>query len=198
MSRMMKNAVTAAAVVMMITPVLADNVAPGFELPDVNGEQHSLEQYAGKIVVLEWTNYDCPFVVKFYSVGAMQGWQEKYTGEGVVWLIICSSAPGKQGNFTQEEWLRRMEAWNVKATAVLLDEDGTVGRAYNARNTPQMVVISADGKLLYNGAIDDKRSASSEDIKGARNYVVEILDALLAGEEFDVPETQPYGCTVKY
>ncbi len=198
MSKVTINAAVAAVAVMTAAVVLADNAAPAFELPDVNGEQHSLEQYAGKIVVLEWTNYDCPFVKKFYSVGAMQGWQEKYTGKDVVWLSICSSAEGKQGHFSQEEWLKRMEQSKVKATAVLLDVDGAVGRAYNARNTPQMVVINPDGNVVYNGAIDDKRSANSKDIEGARNYVVEVLDAMLAGEEFDVPETQPYGCTVKY
>lgn len=172
--------------------------APGFELPDVHGNTHSLEQYAGKIVVLEWINYDCPFVVKFYKPGYMQQWQEKYTGKGVIWLNICSSAPGTQGNYSIEEWHRRIEERQVKSTAVLLDEDGTVGKAYGARTTPHMYVIDKEGNLVYKGGIDDRRSTNSDHVKDSRNFVVEALDALLSGGEIEVAEAPPYGCSVKY
>lgn len=196
---MRSTALTVVAVgIMSVSSVIAQEAAPAFELPDVNGEVHSLEQYAGKIVVLEWTNYDCPFVKKFYSVGAMQGWQEKYTGEGIVWLSICSSAPGKQGNFTQEEWLERIGKSGVKATAVLLDVDGKTGKAYGASNTPHIYVIDQEGKLVYQGAIDDKRSANPDDIKDARNYLKEVLSALDAGKDIEVDKTKAYGCSVKY
>ncbi len=176
----------------------AQKAAPAFALPDLNGTVHSLEQYAGKIVVLEWTNYDCPFVKKFYSVGAMQALQEKYTAKGVVWLSICSSAAGKQGHFTKEEWLKRVEKSAVKATAVLLDENGETGKAYGAKTTPHMYVIDKDGNLAYQGAIDDKLSTNSADIEGARNYVKEAIKALMDGTPVEVPETSPYGCSVKY
>lgn len=177
---------------------LAEQAAPAFTLTDVNGTEHSLAQYAGRIVVLEWTNYDCPFVKKFYSVGAMQTLQETYTAKGVVWLSVCSSAAGKQGNFTRAQWQERMEKSGVKATAVLLDEGGKVGQAYGAKNTPHMFVIDKAGKLVYQGAIDDKRSTNPADIEGARNYVKEALKALHEGNPVEVAETKPYGCSVKY
>lgn len=187
-----------AAGVMAGGRALGQEAAPAFTLPDVNGTEHSLAQYAGKIVVLEWTNYDCPFVKKFYNVGAMQALQAKYTEKDVVWLSICSSATGKQGHFTKAQWLERMEKSTVKATAVLLDEDGKVGQAYGAKNTPHMYVIDKAGKLAYQGAIDDKRSANSGDIEGARNYVKEALKALLEGKPVAETKTTPYGCSVKY
>ena len=176
----------------------AQSAAPSFKLMDVDGQPHSLDQYAGKIVVLEWTNYDCPFVEKFYGPGTMQALQKKYTGKDVVWLSICSSAPGKQGHFSADEWKRRMKEDGVNATAVLLDADGAVGRAYGASNTPHIFVIGPDGRIAYQGAIDDKRSADPATLKGARNYLVESLDALLAGKSVPVAETQAYGCSVKY
>jgi len=194
----MKKGLIAVAAALIGIQAAAQQAAPAFSLPDVNGKEHTLAQYAGKIVVLEWTNYDCPFVKKFYSVGAMQAMQEKYTKQGVVWLSVCSSAPGKQGHFSAEEWKKRMAASGVKATAVLLDETGVAGKAYGASNTPHLFVVGKDGQLAYQGAIDDKRSANSADIEGARNYLTEVLDALLAGKPVVLAETQAYGCTVKY
>lgn len=196
---MIRNAVIIMSTVIMIAyaPALGQQQAPGFTLPDVHGNEHSLEDHKGKIVVLEWINYDCPFVRKFYSVGAMQAWQDQYTEKGVVWLSICSSAPGTQGHFSQDEWLKRIEEANVNIP-VLLDEDGTVGRAYGAQTTPHMFIINAEGSLVYQGAIDDTRSTRPADIKTARNYVTEALDALLNGKPIDVSESRAYGCSVKY
>lgn len=176
----------------------AQSAAPAFELPDVNGATHTLRQYAGKIVVLEWTNYDCPFVKKFYGTGTMQAMQDKYTGKGVIWLSVCSSAPGKQGNFSYEEWARRIKETGSKATAVLLDESGKVGRTYRASNTPHIFVIDPAGQLAYQGSVDDNRSADPATVQNARNYLAEALDALLAGEAVPVAQTKPYGCSVKY
>ncbi|MGE4490640.1 MAG: thioredoxin family protein [Kiritimatiellales bacterium] len=176
----------------------AQTVAPAFSLPDVNGTAHTLSQYAGEIVVLEWTNYDCPFVRKFYGTGTMQALQKKYTGKGVVWLSVCSSAPGKQGNLSAEEWKQRIKETGSHATAVLLDENGIVGHAYGARNTPHLFVIGKDGALAYQGSVDDQRTADPETVGKGRNYLTEALDALLAGQPVSLAETQPYGCTVKY
>jgi peroxiredoxin len=176
----------------------AQTAAPAFSLRDVNGTAHTLHQYAGKIVVLEWTNYDCPFVRKFYGTGTMQALQEKYTGKGVVWLSVCSSAPGKQGNLSTEEWKRRIKETGSHATAVLLDESGTVGHAYGARNTPHLFVVGKDGALAYQGPVDDQRTADPETAGKGRNHLAEALDALLAGQPVPLAETQPYGCTVKY
>jgi peroxiredoxin len=177
--------------------VKTGEAAPDFTLTDVNGNAHTLSSHKGKIVVLEWTNYDCPFVRKFYNPGAMQALQAEVAEKGVVWLTINSSAPGKQGNFSKEVWLQRMAAHNAVAP-VLLDEDGTVGRAYGARTTPHMFVIHADGTIVYQGAIDSIRSTNAADIEKADNYVRAAVVALLAGEPVETTDTRPYGCSIKY
>jgi peroxiredoxin len=175
-----------------------DGVAPGFTLKDLDGNEHSLSDFKGKIVVLEWTNFGCPFVKKHYGPGNMQALQEKYTGKGVVWLTVCSSAPGKQGYFKMEDWPAKAAEMKMAATAVLPDPDGKVGKLYGAKTTPHMFVIDEDGGIAYQGAIDDNRSWDPKTIKGATNYVAEALDALLAGEEVKTAKTNPYGCSVKY
>ena len=144
-------------------------------------------------MVLEWINHGCPFVKKHYDSGNMQALQEKYTGKGVVWLSICSSAPGKQGHMDNEKWNETIEAKKSKATAVLVDEDGKVGKLYDAKVTPTMVVISPKGEIAYTGAIDSIRSANADDIEVAENYVAQVLDAGLAGKEPDVESNDAYG-----
>lgn len=171
--------------------------APDFTLTDVRGNEHTLHDHLGSIIVLEWTNYDCPFVRKFYNPGVMQAMQAEFAERGIVWLTICSSAPGTQGNFTPEVWLQRMGAWNVVAP-VLLDESGDVGRAYGALVTPHMYVIDTEGRIAYQGAIDSIRSVNSDDIDRADQYVRLAVEALLAGNEVAITDTRPYGCTVKY
>ncbi|TVR48449.1 MAG: thioredoxin family protein [Puniceicoccaceae bacterium] len=172
--------------------------APDFTLKDSHGQSHSLSDFKGKLVVLEWINHGCPFVVKFYREGHMQAWQEKYAEKGVVWLSICSSAPGEQGHYTAEGWNKKNEEIGGKAAAILIDEDGRVGRLYDARVTPHMYVIDKDGILRYNGAIDSIRSARTADIDRAENYVVAALTALMNGEDVATTTSTPYGCTVKY
>lgn len=174
------------------------DAAPEFTLKDAHGNEHSLSDFEGKIVVLEWVNHGCPFVVKFYSGGHMQALQKEMVDQGVVWLSICSSAPNQQGWMTPEDQAKTITEKGIKATAVLLDESGTVGRAYGARTTPQMVVIDAEGKIRYNGAIDSIRSTNSADIERADNYVRAAVASVKAGEEVAIPRTQPYGCSVKY
>ena len=172
--------------------------APEFKLTDSNGSEHSLSDFKGKIVVLEWINYDCPFVKKHYDSKNMQSLQEKYTKEGIVWLAICSSNKGKQGNFSVEEINKRSNERGAKFTAYLIDEDGTVGKMYGAKTTPHMYVIDKSGMLVYAGGIDDKASTDVDDIKAAKNYVSSTLDELLAGKEVSVQSSTPYGCSVKY
>lgn len=174
------------------------DAAPAFTLPDGHGNEHSLSDFEGKVVVLEWVNHGCPFVVKFYKGGHMQALQAEMAEKGVIWLSICSSAPGKQGWMSAEDQLKTIEEKEIKAHAVLIDEDGTVGRAYGARTTPHMYVIDAKGKLVYQGAIDSIRSTNSDDIPNARNYVREAVTAVLAGEPVAEAQTQAYGCSVKY
>jgi hypothetical protein len=172
--------------------------APAFTLPDTYGNEHSLSDYAGSWVVLEWLNYGCPFVQKHYQSGNMQRLQTDYGEKGTVWLSVVSSAPGKQGYYEPAAMNVQNEENGNKAAAVLLDPDGTVGMAYGARTTPQMYVINPDGILLYNGAIDDKPSSRLSDIEGAHSYLVRALEEAMSGREVSQPTTQPYGCSVKY
>lgn len=172
--------------------------APAFTLPDTGGEQVSLADHKGKIVVLEWINYGCPFVKKHYASGNMPALQKKYADKGVVWLSINSSAEGKQGYLPGPELAKASKDQGNAAASILLDTAGTVGKAYGATTTPHMFVIDADGKLAYMGAIDDKPTTQQSDIEGATNYVVDAIEALMAGEEVEVTKAKPYGCGVKY
>jgi peroxiredoxin len=170
--------------------------APGFTLTDTEGNEHSLSDFEGQYVVLEWLNHQCPFVVRHYESGNMQALQEKYTDQGVVWLSIVSSAPGKQGYFPPEKANQLTEEKSADPTAVLIDSSGTVGKAYGARTTPHMYVIDPEGVLVYQGAIDDQPRGRNP--SEATNYVVEALEASMDGEEVEVASTRPYGCSVKY
>jgi len=172
--------------------------APAFTLTDTNGTEHSLSDFAGKIVVLEWFNEGCPFVKKHYTKGNMQALQKAYAEKGVVWLRIVSSATGKQGYKSNEEHNATTDKWKVNSTALLVDADGKVGKSYSAKTTPHMFVINAEGAIAYQGAIDDKRSTNADHIPDSKNYVKAALDSLLAGEKVEVARTAPYGCSVKY
>lgn len=173
--------------------------APAFEAVDTQGVVHQLSDFAGQTVVLEWTNHDCPFVVKHYSAGNMQDQQRMAREQhDAVWLTIISSAPNTQGHVSPEEADALTASRNAFPTAVLLDEEGIVGRAYDARVTPHMYIIDGDGILQYMGAIDSNPSANPADIPGATQFVVEALTAMAAGEAIAQTVTRPYGCTVKY
>src|ERR1043166_1116794 len=174
------------------------SAAPEFSLPDANGQSHSLAQYKGKYVVLEWFNPECPFVKKHYGSDNMQKLQADYTGKGVVWLTIDSNAPGTEGSITAEQAQKIMSGWKTHQTALLLDPEGKVGRAYGAKNTPNMVIINPDGKIVYEGAIDSKATPNPADIPASTNYVKAALDESLAGKAISHPSTRPYGCSVKY
>jgi peroxiredoxin len=172
--------------------------APSFTLKDSNGREHSLSDFKGKYVVLEWVNFDCPFVHKHYGSGNMQKLQRMYTEKGVAWLSVCSSAPGKQGHFEGDALKERIASEQSVPTAYLIDADGRVGQLYGAKATPHMFVINPEGLLLYAGAIDDIASTNKTDITKATNYVREVLDAALVGKPIDLKTTRAYGCSVKY
>jgi peroxiredoxin len=171
--------------------------APEFTLKDPDGKERKLSEFADKWVVLEWTNYDCPYVKKHYKPGAMQALQAKYVAKGVVWLSICSSAPGKQGHKSPADWKKAIAEQKSKPTAVLIDETGQVGKQYRARNTPEIRIISPTREIVYAGAIDDNKNADA-DPAVAKNYVSTVLDEVLAGKASPVAATEPYGCTIKY
>ena len=172
--------------------------APAFTLPTCESKSVSLSDFKGKVVVLEWTNYSCPFVVKHYGSGNMQKLQTDAAAKGVVWLAICSSAPKQQGHATPADALKACTERKSAATAYLIDESGATGRAYGAKRTPEMYVINADGILVYKGAIDDKKSVDPADIATAKNLVAAAIDETLAGKPVSTPETEAYGCSVKY
>ena len=172
--------------------------APEFSLPDAKGKSHSLSEYKGKYVVLEWFNPECPFVKKHYGTDNMQKLQQEFTSKGVVWLTIDSNAPGTEGNLTPEEAQKIATSWKTHETALLLDPEGNAGRAYGAKNTPNMVVINPEGKIIYRGAIDSKATPNPSDIPSSTNYVKAALDQSLSGKSVSTPETKPYGCSVKY
>jgi peroxiredoxin len=172
--------------------------APGFTAVDSKGKRHTLAAYKGKIVVLEWTNHECPYTVKHYATGNMQALQMAATESGAIWLTVVSSRPGSQGYVEALEADKLTADRHAHPTAVLLDPAGDLGKLYGARVTPHMYVIDASGMLVYMGAIDDRPTADHASVKGARSYVREALDAVAAGRPVAVASTRPYGCTVKY
>ena len=172
--------------------------APDFTGVDSNGSQHTLSQYQGKTVVLEWTNHDCPYVKKHYNSGNMQKLQKQATTDGVVWLSIISSRPGKQGHVSGGKANDLTRSRNAAPTAVILDETSAIGRLYGAKTTPHMYIIDKTGQLVYMGGIDSIPSSDEADIAGAKNYVRAALDAMTAGKTIEDSITRPYGCSVKY
>lgn len=171
---------------------------PDFTLPNCEGKQTSLSDFKGKVVVLEWINPECPFVKKHYVSSNMQKLQKEATEKGVVWISICSSAPGKQGHMAVGDVAKSCAKNGSQATAYVLDEDGKVGRTYGAKRTPEMFVINAEGVLIYHGAIDDKKSPDPAEIADAKNYVQAAVAETLAGKPVSVPRTEAYGCSIKY
>lgn len=190
-------AMTALAAAAVAGPPV-DAPAPAFSGPTSSGQTISLDQFKGKTVILEWTNDGCPFVKKHYETGNMQATQKTANEAGAVWITVMSSAPGKQGHADATRANKLMKEWASEPDYILLDPDGVVGRAYDAKTTPQMALIDEDGVLRYAGAIDDKPSANHATVNGATNYVLAALSSVEKGETVAVKETKPYGCSVKY
>jgi AhpC/TSA family len=172
--------------------------APDFTLKDAHGVQRSLSEYKGKYVVLEWVNFGCPFVRKHYDSKNMQNLQKEMTDKGVVWLSVCSSAPGKQGYLDPGAVAAAVKAEGSHATAYLIDSDGKVGGLYGARTTPDMYIINPEGNLIYSGAIDDKPTPDPASLTDAHNYVKTAITEALAGKPVSETVTKSYGCSVKY
>ena len=172
--------------------------APEFTLPSSVGKDVSLADFKGKYVVLEWWNYQCPYVVKHYNSGNMQRTQKELKDKGVVWLTIVSSKPGSQGYVTSEQANEVMKTNRGAPTFILHDPSGVVGKKYDAQTTPQMVLISPTGEMLYNGAIDSIPSSRIADLEKAENYLLRAFNEVSAGKPVSMPRTKPYGCNVKY
>ncbi len=198
----MLKALAFTTVVALAAPALAapqvGQPAPAFRAVDSNGKTRSLADFKGRTVVLEWTNAECPFVKKHYGSGNMQALQKAATGDGVVWLKVNSGAPGKQGHVDGAGANAVLKAKGAAPTAYLLDPQGTVGRAYEAKTTPHMYVIDPAGKLVYMGGIDDTPTANPADVKTAKNFVTAALADVKAKRAVAVATSKPYGCSIKY
>ena len=191
-------AIAASAAPMAWAAATVGQPAPNFTATDTSGKTVSLADFKGKHVVLEWVNPGCPFVVKHYSSGNMQGTQKDATAKGVVWLAISSTAPDASDYKKPTDLAAWMQAQKAAATATLMDDDGKLGKAYGARTTPHMYVVNPAGTLVYAGAIDSKASSNAADIAGASNYVKQALSESLAGKPVSTASSRPYGCSVKY
>lgn len=181
-----------------LADALPGQPAPAFTLRDTTGRSVSLADFRGRTVVLEWTNPGCPFVRKHYVSKNLPGLQERQVRREVAWLLVNSTHPEHGDYLAPDRLAQTMKEWGAAPTAILMDPEGTVGRAYGARTTPQMWVIDPQGTIRFAGGIDDRRSANPEDVKVARNHVAQALDEMAAGRPVSVASAPPYGCSVKY
>ena len=207
LSRASRRAVVAAAVALGATFLMGTNAfaapavgqqAPDFVAVDTSGAKHKLSDFAGKFVVLEWTNPGCPFVRKHYGSGNMPATQKAATDKGVVWLAINSTERAASDYLKADALDAWMKAQKAAPTAVLMDEDGVIGQVYGARTTPHIFIIDPKGMLVYAGGIDSIASARADDIKAATNYVNQALGEVLGGKPVSTASTRPYGCSIKY
>lgn len=203
-TRITRRAAFAGAGALLLAPRLAAAApaigapAPDFALPDQDGDIRRLSDFRGRVVVLEWTNHDCPFVRKHYNSSNMQGLQRLAAERGAVWLSIASSPPGEQGHITGPQAKELTAARNAAPSAVLLDHRSVAARTYQATVTPHMFVISADGVLRYMGAIDSIRSSRVEDVARAEPFLRDAMLAVIEGRPVARASTQAYGCAIKY
>ncbi|WP_332692745.1 redoxin domain-containing protein [Bosea sp. (in: a-proteobacteria)] len=172
--------------------------APAFSVVDVDGKTQKLSDYAGKTVILEWTNHDCPYVRKHYNSATMQTLQKDMAKEGIVWLSVISSPAGEQGHVDAAKAKELSKSRDAAPASILLDPKSTLARAYGAQTTPHMYIIDPKGTLAYAGAIDDRPSSSASSLSGAKSYVRQAVAELKAGKSVSQPATKAYGCVVKY
>ena len=203
MTFLLRRAACALAAISLAAGLAAQQVrvgstAPEFTATDSHGRVESLDQFHGRYVVLEWHNQSCPYTRKHYLSGNMQSLQKEWTEKGVAWFTVISSAPGEQGYVTPDAENAYVAKMHAFPTAVLIDPSGRLGHLYNAKTTPQMFVIDPQGKLIYDGAIDDRPTPDLDDVGGAHNYVSDALLEAMGGKPVATPYTRPYGCSVKY
>lgn len=180
------------------TQAVVGDLAPNFDLDDSQGNHITLGDYKGKFVVLEWTDFECPFVQKHYTSGNMQQLQKDYRAKDVVWLTICSSTPDEEGYYTGQHLTDMLNDLKWDGTDYLIDPNKKAAMLYKVSTTPEMYVINPQGILIYAGAIDDKATSDVEDIPYAKNYVAQALDDALLGNQVQVNSTEPYGCPINY
>ena len=197
MKRILAAAVSGVFCAAAIAAATVGQPAPAFTVTDLDGRTVNLDDYRGRTVVLEWHNFGCPFVQKHYKSGNMQALQKKYAND-VVWLAVNSTNRSARDYTEPAKLTEQLKGFGAAPARYLMDEPGTMGMAYGAKTTPHMYVIDPAGRVVYNGAIDDKRSSNPEDVKTSKNYVAAALEDLKAGKAVATPSTPPYGCTVKY
>jgi len=197
-ARILKLLILGVTLTLTAAAITPNAPAPDFKGTDANNNPQTLSQYRGKYVVLEWANQGCPYDRKHYLSGSIESQQREWTAKGVIWLSVISSAPGEQGYVTGAQENEYIKSMHVASTAVLLDPTGAIGRLYEAKTTPHMFVIDPNGKLIYEGAIDNKPTTDQADLKSADNYLNDALNAAMAGKPVAVESTRPYGCAVKY
>ena len=202
MPRIIAYTIAAAVLIFASIPVHAaveiGQPAPEIETTDTNGNVFKLSDHKGKIVVLEWTNHQCPFVIKHYGSGNMQAVQKLAKEQDVEWISIVSSASGRQGNVDADEANKIVEEQSATISAKILDASGKIGKLYDAKTTPHMFVIDTNGNIAYAGAIDNNPSPNPNVIAKSENYVLAAIKDLKAGRSVAKSQTQPYGCAVKY
>jgi len=192
------KALFAFAALLLAFPAGAQKAAPSFELLDSKGKTVRLADFSGKTLVLEWTSRSCPFVRAQYDSGVMQDLQKWATKQGVVWLSVLSTHPSRRDYLNSQEAERMHRERGGASTALLMDPDGKMGRAYGAVVTPHMYVIAPDGKLAYAGALGDRPTMDADEAKGAKSFVRAALQDLAAGRKVGTPQTRPFGCTIAY
>lgn len=181
----------------LFAQVSVGDTAPNFTLKDLSGTEHSLTDFRGQVVVLEFTNPNCPFVVKFYRPGAMQRFQAEAKAMGVVWLAVNPTVSTHRDFLTHEQSVEWTQEHNVQVPW-LMNEDSSVARLFGAARTPEMFIINEEGVIVYMGAIDSISSANSADIERATNFVMQALGEIKSGQPVSNPRTRPYGCTIKF
>jgi peroxiredoxin len=200
----MKRFAMIALLIAFASPMMAsaeaipDKPAPTFKEKDASGKEQSLDALKGKWVVLEWFNKDCPYVKKHYGAKNMQKLQKTYGDKGVVWLTVISSIKGTQGHQTPAEATKVASNYKGAARAILLDENGDMGKAYGAKTTPHMYVINPNGDVVFAGGIDDNDSSDPKVIPKSKNFVAAALDSAMAGKPVETKTARPSGCTIKY
>jgi peroxiredoxin len=175
----------------------AEAKAADFKVKDLDGKERTLAEFKDKWIVLEWANYGCPYVKKHYDPGHMQKLQKTYTDKGVVWLTVCSTEAKHKDYLSADDFKKAVAEKKAVPTAVLLDTDGAMGKAYGARKTPEIRIVNPKGTIVYSGAIDASVDPKADPAK-TQNYVVDVLDAVLADKACPIAKTEPYGCSVKY
>ena len=205
MSATMKHLVKTAAAAGLLAAATAamanaelNKPAPGFDAVSADGKPVKLDAYKGKTVVLEWTNHECPFVKKHYDSGNIPNLQKDAAGNGVVWLQVISSAPGKQGHVDGATAQKLNSSRKAAPAAVVFDPDGKIGKMYGAQTTPHMFIVNPAGQLVYKGGIDSIPTANKDDLAKAENYVAAALTAVSSGKPVEKANTKPYGCSIKY